>query len=115
MVLQVAPDTRPVHDAGDAERGQPLCRTNAGAMQYLRRTDRTGAENDLAFGAGLEHLAISCEQNADGAAVLDDEAIGQHILFKAQICALQDRLEETAGGRPAAPVLLVDVEIADAF
>src|ERR1700733_14336451 len=115
MVLQVAPDTGPVHATGNAERGQPFRRANTGAMQNLRRTDRAGAENDLAFGARLEHLAVACEQNTRGAAVLDNEAIDQHILFKTQIGALQGGLEETAGRRPAAPAFLVDVEIADAL
>ena len=55
------------------------------------------------------------ETHAGGAAVLDDEAIDQHVLFKAQIGAMQSGLQKTPRRRPAASALLVDVEIADAF
>src|SRR5271156_652882 len=88
---------------------------SAGPMKYLRRPDRAGAQDYFAFGAGLEDLAIPGEQNACGAAILDDETIDQDVLLKAQIGAAQCGLEETARRRPAAPASLGDVEIADAF
>ncbi len=53
------------------------------------------------------------ENDAGGAAILDDQAVDQHVFFQPQIGALQGGLEETARRRPAAAALLVDVEIAD--
>ena len=96
MVLQVSPDTRPVDDAFNAERGQPFRRPDAGPMKHLCRPDRAGAQDHFAFGAGLENFSIPGEQNARGAAILDDEAVDQHVLLKPQIGAPQDGFEETA-------------------
>ena len=55
------------------------------------------------------------EADADGAAVLDDQAVDQHVLFQPQVGAVQDRLQKAARRRPAPSALLVDVEVADAF
>ena len=81
MVLQISPDARPIDHAGDAKRSQPLRRADAGAVQDLRRSNRAGAQDHFAFAAGLERLSIPREQDADGAAVLDDEAIDQDVLL----------------------------------
>ena len=115
MVLQVAADAGPVEHGIDAERRKPVGRPDAGAMQHLRRTDRAGAQDDFALGAGLDDLAALHEAHADGAAVLDDQLVDQHVLFQPQVGAVQHRLEEAARRRPASAALLVDVEIARAF
>src|SRR5206468_730396 len=65
--------------------------------------------------AGLDAFVALIKPHADGAAVLDNEAVDQHVLFQPQIGTVQYRLEKPARGRPAAAPLLVDVEIADAF
>src|SRR5258706_7299301 len=82
-------------------------------MQHLCRSDRAGAQDHLAFCAGLDYFAASREAHADGAAVLDDEAIDQHVLCEMQIRTLQRGLQKTSRRRPAAATLLVDVEIAN--
>ena len=115
MVLQIAPDARPVEHGFDPERRQPFRRPDAGAVQHLDRSDRAGAQDHFAFGARLDHFAALHEAHADGAAVLDDQAVDQHVLFQPQIGAVQYRLQEAARRRPAAAALLVDVEIADAL
>ncbi len=115
MVLQIPSDALPVEDALDPKRRQPFRRPDAGAVQHLRRADRAGAQDHLAFGAGLDDFAASGEAHAGGAAVLDDEAVDQHVLFEAQIGALQRGLQEASCRRPAASALLVNVEIADAL
>ena len=115
MVLQIAPDALLVEHDIDAERRQPVGRSDAGPVQHLRRSDRSRAQNDFALGAGLDHLAALHEAHADGAAVLDDQPVDQHVLFQPQIAAVQHRLEEAARRRPAPAALLVDVEIAGAF
>ena len=84
-------------------------------MQHLYRSDRAGAQDHFALGAGLDGFAALHEAHAGGAAVLDDQAIDQHVLFEPQIGTLQCGLQKTARGRPAASALLVDVEIADAL
>ena len=58
---------------------------DAGAMQHLGRSDRAGAQDHFALGAGLDDLAALDEAHADRAAVLDDQAIDQHVLFQPQI------------------------------
>ena len=115
MVLQIASDALAVEHDIDAERRQPVGRADAGAVQHLHRSDRARAQNHFALGAGLDDFTALDEAHADGAAVLDDQAIDQHVLFQPQIGAVQHRLEKAARGRPAPAALLVDVEIADAF
>ena len=115
MVLQIAPDARPVEHGFDPERRQPVGRPDAGAVQHLDRSDRAGAQDHFALGARLDHLAALDEAHADGAAVLDDQAVDQHVRFQPQIGAVQHRLQKAARRRPASPALLVDVEIADAL
>ena len=115
MVLQIAPDALAIEHDIDAERRQPVRRPDAGAMQHLHRSDRAGAQDHFALGAGLDDLAALHEAHADRAAVLDDQAIDQHVLFQPQIGAVQHRLQKAARRRPAPSALLVDVEIADAL
>ena len=94
---------------------QPVRRPDAGAMQHLGRSDRAGAQDHFALGAGLDGFAALHEAHADGAAVLDDQTVDQHILLEPQIGTLQRRLEKAARRRPAPSALLVDVKIADAL
>src|SRR5258708_17001167 len=109
MILEIAPDAVAVEHDIDAERGEPVRRANAGAVQHLGRSDRAGAQDDFALRAGLDDLAAPDKSHADGAPVLDDETLGQHLLFQAQIGAADRGLQETARGRPAPPALLPDV------
>jgi len=76
------------HDI-DAERGEPVRRADAGAMQQLDRSDRAGAQDDFALRTGLENLATADKSHANGAPVLDDETVDQHLLFQAQIRAAE--------------------------
>src|SRR5260370_37658586 len=115
MVLQIAPDALAVEHHLDAKRRQPLRRPDAGAMQHLYRSDRAGAQDHFAFGARLDDFATPDEAHAGAAALLDDQAIDQHLLFEAQIGTLQRGLQKTSRRRPAASALLVDVEIAATF
>src|SRR5438477_804001 len=115
MVLQIAPDARPIEHDIDAERGEPVRRANAGAVQQLDRSDRAGAQDDFALCAGLEDLAAPDKPYADGAPVLDNKTIRQHPLFQAQIGAAERGFQEAARRRPTPPALLVDMEITDTF
>ena len=115
MVLQVAADALPVERDIYAERLQPLAGADTRAMQYLRRSDRTRAEDDLARRVGFHDFRALPEAHADGASVLQDQAIGLDIGFQPQIGAGERGLEKSAGRGPASPAHLVDVEIADAF
>src|SRR5690606_284614 len=80
-----------------------------------RRADRAGAENNFAAGARLDLLWPLPEHDADRAAVLDEQAVDQHVGFEPQIWTVQHRLEEAARRRPAPATFLVDVEVADAL
>src|ERR1700754_4450341 len=115
MVLQIAPDARTLQHGFDAQRSKPVRGPDAGAVQHLYRSDRAGAENDLAFCIGLDDLSALNKAHAGGAAVLDDEAIDQHVLFKTQIGAAQYGFQKSARRRPASAALLVDMKIADAL
>src|SRR6266700_2053532 len=84
-------------------------------MQHLCRSDRTGAQDHFAFCAGLDDFAALNETHAGGAALLDDQAIDQHIFFETQIGTRQRGFQKASRRRPAASALLVDVEIADAL
>ena len=97
--------------SGDSQSAGPMperCSTCVDPIEPAHRID-------FALGAGLDHFAALHEAHADGAAVLDDQPIDQHVLFQPQIAAVQHRLEKAARRRPAPAALLVDVEIADAF
>ena len=97
--------------SGDSQSAGPMperCSTCVDPIEPAHRID-------FALGAGLDHFATLHEAHADGAAVLDDQPVDQHVLFQPQIGAVQHRLEEAARRRPAPAALLVDVEIADAF
>src|SRR6202043_1656645 len=61
MVLQVAPDALPVEDALDPKWRQPFRRPDTGAMQYLHGSDRAGAQDHFALGAGLDGFAATGE------------------------------------------------------
>src|SRR5215213_6605828 len=89
MILQIAPDALSVEHRRDAERRKPFRRSEAGAVQHLYRSDRTGAQDYLAFGAGLDGFTALNETHTDGAPLLEDEAIDQHVFFEPQIGALQ--------------------------
>lgn len=115
MVLQIASHAGPVHHDVDAERREPLGRSDAGAMQDLDRADRAGGEDHLALGARLDGLAVLDEAHADGTALLDDQAVDQHMLLEPQVGPLQCGLEEAARRGPAPAALLVDVEITRAL
>ena len=84
-------------------------------MQHLYRSDRAGAQDHFAPGAGLGDFACLNEAHADRASVFDHQAIHQHVFLEAKIGALQRGFQKTSRGRPAASALLVDVEIADAL
>src|SRR6266404_1415299 len=84
-------------------------------MQHLYRSDRAGAQDHLAPGAGLSGFASLNEAHPGGASVLDDQAIHQHVFLELKIGAPQRGLQKTSRRRPSASALLVDVEIADAL
>src|SRR5512133_2370023 len=115
MVLQIAADALAVEHRLDPKRREPVGRADAGSMQYLERSNRAGAQDHFAFGAGLDDISPFNEAHAGGPPLLDDQAIDQHVLFETQIGTLQRGLQEAARCRPAASALLVDMEIADAL
>src|SRR6476661_10627840 len=84
-------------------------------MQYLDRSDRAGTQDHFTAGAGLDDFACPNEAHADGASVLEDQAIHQYVFFEVKIVAPQRGFQKTSRRRPAASTLLVDVEIADPF
>jgi len=55
---------------GDAMSFQLRRVADAGQHQQLRRIDRTGADDDLASGYHLPHLAVAQEFNPDGLVAL---------------------------------------------
>ena len=59
MVLQIAPDALAVEHGLDPKRRQPLRRSDAGAVQHLHRSDRAGAQDHFALGAGLNDFAAA--------------------------------------------------------
>src|SRR3974390_1573582 len=111
MILKISPDALPIEDAFDAKRSKPFGGSDAGAVQDLRRADRARAQDHFAPGAGPQGFAVSFQAHAGGAALLDDQAIHQHVLFEMQIGTTKCGLEEAARRRPAASALLVDVKI----
>ncbi len=75
MVLQVAPDARQVRLDGDAEPAQRGRRADAREHQQLRGDEGAGGEQHLAIGAGREAPPVQGIVDADGAIVLDDDAV----------------------------------------
>jgi len=56
-----------------------------GQFQKLRRIDRTGADDDLAVGAGFVRLAVYVVAHADAALALDQQAFSQRIGLDGQV------------------------------
>ena len=67
--------------SGDSQSAGPMpdrCSTCVDPIDPAHRID-------FALGAGLDHLVALDEAHADGAAVLDDQPVDQHVLFQPQI------------------------------
>src|ERR1700722_1970786 len=115
MILQIGADARTVEHNGDAEFLQLLRRSDAGQKHNVWRTNRAGGENDFAAAARHPRLSTLRPAHPGGAPAVEHEAFDQTAGLEPQIGALERRLEEGAGRRPASAALLVDVEGADAF
>ena len=61
---------------------KPVGGADAGTVQHLGRSDRAGAENDLAFGAGLDELVARMKRTPTARPFSIDEAVDQHVLFQ---------------------------------
>ena len=94
MVLQIAAHAFGRLNYRNAKIAQPFCRANAGTLQHLDGTDRAGAKNDLAFGAGLDHFTATPETNAHGALAFQQQLVHLDIGFQPQIGPPQHRLAE---------------------
>ncbi|MDT4887935.1 hypothetical protein FQZ97_1244320 [compost metagenome] len=77
MVLEVLADARQVMNNINPQGLQLLGITDPGQQQQLRRTERTGTENDLV--PGMAHLlfALDFVLHTDGFLTLEDQA-GDH-------------------------------------
>ena len=58
MVGEVVTDPREVDDDVDAVAAQRVGLSDAGELQQVRRSDRSGTEDDLAGGIGGAKLAV---------------------------------------------------------
>ena len=110
VVLQVRADPGQVGDDGDAVVAQVIGRADAGKHQQLGAVVGAGRDQHLARrpdGAGLAALAVA---DADGAAVLDEDAVDPGAGDDGQALVAGERVEErllgvgaVACGRPQRP------------
>lgn len=115
MILEIATDPGQLVDDPGAEPLQQVPRADPGALQQARRTDRAGAQDDLA--ARLEALlaALPTDRQGPGAAVLEEHSLDFGMGQNRQVGALGDAAQEAFRGIPAHPAALVDLEVAAAF
>ena len=71
---------------------------DAGQFQELRRVDRTGADDDLAVGAGFALLPVHRVSHADAALAFEQQAFGQRIGLDRQVRPPARGVEIADGG-----------------
>ena len=99
----------------DAEALQPLRLADAGQLQDVRRLHRAGGQDHLAPTTGFVRLAVLRVGHADRALALEDHPRCQRFRLHAQIAPRPRGIEEGARRRPAPPILLRHLVVAEAF
>ncbi len=106
MVAEVLAHRRLVEQQLDFAHRQVLGRADAGEHQQLRRVVGAAAEDDLALGAELLHLAELAGLDPDRAGALEEHAVDVHVGHHGQVWALSRRVQVGDGGaRPHAAAL----------
>ena len=115
MVLQVLADAGQVVHDFDARGLEHGARTDPGALQQMRRADRTGSDDDLATATrGLDRSA-ALVFDPDGATLLDQDAPGHRTGDDVQVRARHGRPQVGVRRRPAHAVLDRHVHRAEAL
>ncbi len=105
VVLQVLADAGQVVHQWNAEGGQQCRRAHAGALQDLRRGDRTGAQQHLAACGGVDRLGAVAGQVAHAHRALagEQDAVGGGVHHDLQPLAVLGHVQVTARSTGAAP------------
>ena len=106
VVLQVLADPRHVGHHRDARRAQLVGRAHPREEEQVRRTDRPGAEQHLALGAGQVLLAALPVAHSHGAAALDDDGRDERVGLHREVTPRSRGREEA--DRRAAPLSAAD-------
>ena len=93
MILEVAADAGIGGGDGDAHRLQVVGRADAREQEELRRVEGAAAQDHLAVGAELKPFPAAPRLDADGGAILDQDAVDEGAGQDLQI------LRAAAGGR----------------
>ena len=78
VVLQIAADTGPVGDGGDAKFAEPLGRPHAGKLEDLGRTDRAGRQDNLAFRTHLDRASMLPKSDTYGTLAIEQHLLDQN-------------------------------------
>src|SRR5438128_8858246 len=113
MIMEVVAHAGKIGQHWNAEFFELLCWTNSGEKQQTRRTDRTGADDDLFAGERLVELSLLGILNSPTACALKDESMGFSIRHDGQIGPAQCRAKIGPGDAIALAILDCEIEIAD--
>ena len=94
VILQIAANTRPVGNSGDAKLAKPLCRSYTGTLEDLGRADGAGRQDHLAFRTHLNRASVLPKSNTHGTLAVEQHLLDQNPCFKTQIGTMQHRLQE---------------------
>src|SRR5262249_2955264 len=111
----VLADAGQVMAHGNAVLAEKRCRTDAGQLEDLRRSDRSGRENDFGPRVDTRELIAVPEIDARCPLAAEPDLLNMRISRHAQVPPADDRLAEGLRSRVAAPVADRALEIADAF
>ena len=91
VVLQVAPDARPVHHHRDVVPLQVVRVADARQQEELRRVDRAAAHDHLSFGEHPLGGATLPVLDADGGGPVEDDACGEDAAVDGEVVAAERR------------------------
>src|SRR6185437_6203803 len=104
VVVQVGADRSEVVRDLDTHLVQMATRSDAGQQQKLRRAVNATGDDHLALGPGDLHTTGRAELDANGAAVLDDDACRMRVRPDHQVPATSSRFQICGRGAPSAPL-----------
>jgi hypothetical protein len=104
MILQVGADTGQIVHHRNIQFTQQCRRADAGALQNLRRGNRTGTQQNFAPGVRRLHLILFQISHAVGALAGEQDAIRQCMSDDAQIRPLPGQLQVAGCGAVTASV-----------
>src|SRR5262245_41698377 len=115
VVVQIGAYPRLVEDDRNPKTRQLRRRPHAGKHHNMRRTDCAGGKYHFTAALGTPQLAVLAPAYRRRSLSIQFHRFDKAAGFEPEVRPVQDRLQESACGRPASAAFLVHVKIANAF